>query len=104
MNQIIEESDMPEDSCPIKVIPMSEWIKTEGILCKPCTLGIIVQWYIIAFSEDNKEELGKELEDIIMNDASPEETCIKLDELKDRTTGELRDRLKGFDCLIQQNE
>lgn len=93
---------MPE--CPIKLKPMSEWVKeedTEGS-CRTCVLTPVVQWYMSELEERGKKALAKELETVAEADDSDYlKICQKLDSIKEKVEPALADRLLEFDCAAQ---
>jgi predicted nucleotide-binding protein len=95
--------------CKAKLKPMKEWVKEKDPnpnVCKPCSLGVITQWYRDELKEQGQQEIADDLEKTV-TDASGDADqvaltiCEELDTIKESVEQPLRERLKDFDCAIQ---
>lgn len=95
---------MPE-TCNPK--PMAEWIaEPDPKVCRPCTLGPVVQWYRDTLKEQGAPEHAADLEKLaeatnVDDPASVLTMCRELDKIKASVGDTLRERLKEFDCAGQ---
>ncbi len=82
-------------------IPLKEWIDggTEEE-CRSCLMGPVVEWYRDILDERGMPELAREIEQVAET-ASPAELAQKLDDVKATVDEEVRNRLKDFDCAMQ---
>lgn len=92
--------------CPIKIIPMAEWIKKPSSKgnCKPCFLAPVAQWYVDELAGQGHKDKAEELTKFIENHDSEdkvEKICEKLDQVKKEAEEKLRNRLLDFDCEVQ---
>jgi hypothetical protein len=79
---------------------MEEWIKQpDDKICRPCLLGPVTQWYRDELQENRLGELAKEVESAVDNGEVA--LAAKLDEIKEKVSPELKERLREFDCHAQ---
>lgn len=85
--------------------PMADWLKEESAQCRPCLMGPVVDWYRSELEERGRGDLASELMKMVDEIQDTEEVVKvgeKMDLIKEAVgEGELRGRLKEFDCSVQ---
>jgi len=96
---------MSDDSC-VGVLPLTEWIRREGKICRPCVLPVLASWYLSELEERGNKEHGDMIRRLAEKvNLSPEELAGELDNIKTLVKDpQLVARLREFDCSIQKNE
>ena len=96
---------MSDDSCA-NTLPLTEWIKkANSKVCRPCTLPILAVWYVSELEETGNQEQSNRIKQLAEDpDISPEQLATELDNIKAAVASPLKERLKEFDCSIQNNE
>ena len=97
---------MPEDDHCDLTVPMEEWIgEYEGgddEFCRPCTLGLLVNWYVEELREHGKDDLANLIESVKERvDVQPMSIAVLCDDIKGSVDESLRLRLREFDCTVQ---
>jgi len=83
---------------------LADWLREEKQdeeACRPCNFPVLGNWYISELKEKGREDLAKEIQD-----AGDTEDAMgfaeKLDQVKEKVTPKLKERLKEFDCTVQK--
>jgi hypothetical protein len=93
-----------ENSCA-NTLPLSEWVKHPGKVCRPCTLPLLANWYVSELEESGDRVQSDRIKRISEDpDITPEALAAELDDIKKSVSSSMRERLKEFDCSVQSNE
>jgi len=94
-----------DDSC-VNILPVADWIKREGKICRPCVLPVLVSWYVSELEETGNRDLSIRIKQLVEDpNLTPEQTASELDNIKTLVKDpKLAARLREFDCSIQKNE
>jgi hypothetical protein len=100
-----EQIESETENVCVNTVPMGEWLKQESPDCRPCLMGPVVDWYVGELEEQGKPELAGELKQVvdeIQDESEVAKVGEKMDAIKEAVgEGELRDRLREFDCTVQ---
>ena len=92
------------DSCA-NTLPLTEWVKRPGKICRPCTLPLLTSWYVSELEEAGDRLNSNRLKQLAENpDVTPDQLAAELDNVKNSVSKPMKDRLREFDCSIQVNE
>ena len=93
------------DGCE-NTVPLVDWVKKDGKICRPCVLPVLAGWYKSELEETGNQEQAQRISQIAEKpDVTPDELAAELDNIKSVVQNpELKARLKEFDCAIQANE
>lgn len=95
-----EEVKPEEDPCAC-TIPLKEWMELgDEDLCRSCMLAPLTQWYRDELVEQGLGDIAKEIEEAGEREG-PVELSQKLDEIKERVSDDVKERLREFDCEAQ---
>ena len=77
-----------------------DWLREEKEgECRPCNFPVLGNWYVSELKEEGREDLAKEIQDAGREDAMG--FAEKLDKIKEKVTPKLKERLREFDCTVQ---
>ena len=100
-----ETEQIEQNNVCVNTVPMGEWLKQKTEECRPCLLAPVVDWYASELEEKGKVELAEELRQVvdeIQDESEVAKVGEKMDQIKEAVgEGELRDRLREFDCTVQ---
>ena len=96
---------MSDNSCD-NILLITEWIKGEGKVCRPCVLPVLLSWYVSELEERGSKEASEKLRQLAEKvDLTPQELAQEMDNIKATIKDpKLAARLREFDCSIQKNE
>lgn len=103
-----EEITEEEDCGCANTVSMVDWLKAPVAdpeeECRPCALPVVCSWYEDELKEQGKTKLAAELAALRESEGvTPEMIAEELDKIKSNLKGELKERLKEFDCSCQLN-
>lgn len=91
----------PKNDFCASIIGMGKWVQqsSDDGVCRPCLLAPVTQWYMDALNTSGLNNLAAELEGAV--DGGELTLATKLDEIKDRVSPDVKNRLREFDCHAQ---
>jgi hypothetical protein len=100
-----ETEQIEQNNVCAGTVPMGEWLKQETQECRPCLMGPVVDWYATELEEKGRPELADELRQVVeelQDESEVAKVGERMDSIKEAVgEGELRDRLREFDCTVQ---
>lgn len=98
------ERKVSSDGCG-DIVPMRDWIKGEGKVCRPCVLPLLASWYVSELDETGNKNASEQIRQLAEKPSlTPEEMATELDNVKASVDAKVSTRLREFDCAIQKNE
>ena len=91
---------MADDPCA-GCVSMEEWIQNEDEKeCRSCLLPPVIQWYRDELEEKGLGNLASQIKTVVEG-GNPLLMAKKFDEIKEKVPGDVKERLKEFDCYAQ---
>lgn len=73
-------------------------------LCRSCSIGILLSWYIEELKKSGKEDLAKPLEAFAFDEqVSEDKLCRMMTETIQKTSGPLKERLVDLNRAFNKN-
>jgi hypothetical protein len=96
---------LAEDDVCKNTKPLTEWVKGVGKVCRPCTLPLLANWYMSELEEAGDMVQSDRIKKIADDpEVTPEQLAAELDSIKDAVSVPMKERLREFDCTVQNNE
>jgi len=95
---------MTDDPCA-GCVSMEEWIQNEDEEkeCRSCLLPPVIQWYRDELQEKGLDNFASQIK-IAVESGDPLLMAKKFDEIKEKVPGNVKERLKEFDCYAQMHK
>ena len=95
---------MIDDPCA-SCVSMVEWIQNgdDDKECRSCLLLPVIQWYRGELQEKGLDDFADEIK-VAVEKGDPSLIARRFDEIKEKVPGDVRERLKEFDCYAQTHK
>lgn len=82
--------------------PLEQWIQGGNEAeCRPCSLAFVTAWYRDLLKQSGLAQEAQDLERVADTD-DPIQVARALDGVKGRVPPGLQEKLRGYDCAVQQ--
>jgi len=85
-----------------KCQPLAEWVRGGNeVECRSCSLAFVTAWYRDLLKQNGLAHEAQAIERVAESD-DPVQVARALDGVKDRVPLELQQKLRGYDCAVQE--